>query len=598
MGQFSKFAMLGLAMGLTGATQAADITLSGNITTSTTLTANNVYNLSGEVRVLPGVTLTIEAGTVFATVSGANQGTLAVARGGKIFINGTKDKPVIMTSAADRATWTANDPKTGTWRATANEWGSLAIMGRAYISNTKNVATNTSVPNANNVSPMEGLVAQFVGDPNILYGGETDDDDSGSISYLSIRYGGKVLALANELNGMSLGGVGRETDIHHIEIMNNVDDGIEIFGGTVNIKYFSVWNIGDDSFDVDQGWRGKAQFGLIVTGYSLVASSGSGFPDNGFEIDGAEKADSQPVTASVLYNMTYIGVPESIAANSADHATEWRDNANVQFRNCIFMDTGEDIVKGANGASDGEGSNGYGFNGTLNWDVRWTTAFSHNHNAANPNAGGFLTAQLQALYPAQVDGNLIEIKDSVFFNNTDSTAYTEANTRQVFAAQNNNVQEPATSPIVAIARTSTAPFGATNGQGRTVHNVTNLDPRAAGDAITSVATAPNDGFFTQAKYRGAFSKDVNWLLGWTASHAFGFHAGQTNPADPAVTLKVHLTTVSFLAANGVSYSIEKSTNGLTWTPVSGLVGDGTTKTISDVLGASFEATVLYRVIMN
>ena len=344
--------------------------------------------------------------------------------------------------------------------------------------------------------------------------------------------------------------------------------------------------------------RGKAQFGLIVTGYSLVASSGSGFPDNGFEIDGAEKADSQPVTASVLYNMTYIGVPESIAANSADHATEWRDNANVQFRNCIFMDTGEDVVKGANGASDGEGSNGYGFNGTLNWDVRWTTAFSHNHNAANPNAGGFLTAQLQALYPAQVDGNLIEIKDSVFFNNTDSTAYTEANTRQVFAAQNNNVQEPATSPIVAIARTSTAPFGATNGQGRTVHNVTNLDPRAAGDAITSVATAPNDGFFTQAKYRGAFSKDVNWLLGWTASHAFGFHAGQTNPADPAVTLKVHLTTVSFLAANGVSYSIEKSTNGLTWTPVSGLVGDGTTKTISDVLGASFEATVLYRVIMN
>jgi hypothetical protein len=149
---------------------------------------------------------------------------------------------------------------------------------------------------------MEGLVAAFPGDTKVLYGGGNDDDDSGSISYLSLRYGGKVVGLNNELNGLSLGGIGRNTDIHHVEIMNNVDDGIEIWGGTVNLKYFSIWNVGDDSLDIDQGWRGKAQFGLIVQGYSANAAQGSGVGDNCIEIDGAEQSDYQPVTTGTIYN--------------------------------------------------------------------------------------------------------------------------------------------------------------------------------------------------------------------------------------------------------------------------------------------------------
>ena len=83
---------------------------------------------------------------------------------------------------------------------------------------------------------MEGLTAEFPGDPDVVYGGTDDDDDSGSISYLSLRYGGRVVGLTNELNGLSLGAIGRATDINNVEIMNNVDDGIEIWGGTVNIK--------------------------------------------------------------------------------------------------------------------------------------------------------------------------------------------------------------------------------------------------------------------------------------------------------------------------------------------------------------------------
>ena len=168
---------------------------------------------------------------------------------------------------------------------------------------------------------MEGLQPP-AGSTIAQYGGGNDDDDSGTLDYVSIRYGGRVVGLNNELNGLSLGGIGRGTDIDFVEIMNNVDDGIEIWGGTVNLKHFSIWNIGDDSLDIDQGWRGKAQFGLIVQGYSLDANQGSGVGDNCIEMDGAEDSDYQPVTTASLYNMTVIGQPVD-----GDGATAWRDNA-------------------------------------------------------------------------------------------------------------------------------------------------------------------------------------------------------------------------------------------------------------------------------
>jgi hypothetical protein len=114
--------------------------------------------------------------------------------------------------------------------------------------------------------------------------------------------------------------------------MNNVDDGIEIWGGTVNLKHFAIWNIGDDSLDVDHGWRGKAQFGLIVQGYSVNAASGSGVCDSMIEADGAAKSDAQPVTTVALYNMTLIGQPAS-----GKHAIKYRDGARMQVMNSIIM---------------------------------------------------------------------------------------------------------------------------------------------------------------------------------------------------------------------------------------------------------------------
>jgi hypothetical protein len=507
---------LAATMLVAGAASAAEVLVTQNISTSTTWTADNTYNLQTQIYVLPGATLTIQPGTVIASTTNLG-GSLAICRGARIVANGTNDLPIIFTSKADVATWTAGNPKTGTARVAMNEWGNLTVMGRAYVGKYGNGApsTNTAAPSAANFAQMEGLTGSSSTDPNVIYGGGDDLDSSGTFSYVSLRYGGKVIGLGNELNGLSLGGIGKETVIDHIEIYNNVDDGIEIWGGTVNVQYFSIWNIGDDSLDIDQGWRGKAQFGLIVQGYSGNAAQGSGVGDNILEIDGAEKSDAQPVTTGVVYNLTCIG---QTGSTGGDTAVEFRDNANLQVRNSIFMDVGEQVFRNIN--TDGEatgGQTGYGHNGTLSYAARWTTPYN-TYSTVNAFAN-----PAQA-YQAQVDGNLIDVRDCVFYNNLNASAYSEANTYGVFTSGNNvnagtSAANPTAMPIAAITKGA-----AVNPNGSLIiRPVTSIDPRAANAAVTSVGTAPNDGFFEQAQFRGAFSSTGNWLCGWTAVDAYGIN---------------------------------------------------------------------------
>lgn len=516
-----------LSLGLAATANAGEVLVASDISTSTTWTANNTYNLDGQIYVLPGATLTIEAGTVIASDTGAG-GSLAVCRGAQIFALGTAARPIIMTSKADVATWKGTslspfvpgDPKTGSWREGNNEWGNLTLMGEGFISENAAGLGNLPTCDAGNEADMEGLNSSTSTD---RYGGGDNDDDSGVLQFVSTRYTGRVLGLGNELNGLSLGGIGRETDIHHIDIMNNVDDGIEIWGGAVNIKFANIWNIGDDSFDVDQGWTGKAQFILIVQGYSTRTAQGSGTGDNCFEVDGAEQSDYQPVTTTTIYNATVIGQPVS-----GDHGTAWRDNARVQYRNCIFMNLGERLVSFDN--IDGDGGAGYGFGGTLSWASTWTTDYNAVPAHANDCPPGF--------YQAQSSGKLAEIKDSVFWSNLNGAAYTEATARGAYPGNgtNNNVDSGSLGtnmPIQKIVRGPNVSYS-----GLTMRPVILLDPRPANAALTSVATAPNDGFFTQAAYRGAFSPNKGpWIASWTAADAYGFlfsHIkGATPPPAPA-----------------------------------------------------------------
>lgn len=503
-------ATLVIGIAAAGVASAGEVMVTADIATSTTWTANNTYNLQEQIYVLPGATLTIEAGTVIASTTDVG-GSLAVCNGAQIFALGTKQNPIVFTSTDDVATWTGGSPKKGVWREGANEWGNLTIMGDAFISeSTAAIPGNVATCDPDNVADMEGLTN---GASTDRYGGGDDDYDAGTLSYVSLRYGGKVIGLANELNALSLGGIGRDTDIHNIDIMNNVDDGIEIWGGTVNVKYFNIWNVGDDSVDVDQGWRGKMQFGLIVQGYSEQAASGSGTGDNIFELDGAEDGDYQPVTTSTIYNVTAIGQP-----SAGDHATAWRCNARVQFRNCIFMDLGERLVGFDNTDGAPDFHLGYGANSTLSWASTWTTDYNAVPAHANDCGAG--------IYTVQTSGKLAEIKDSVFYNNNFGTAYTESTARGVHAPANNNVTATAgNSPVQFLRRGSDVVF-----LGLTLKPVIELDPHPDNNAVTSVASAPADGFFTPAGYRGAFAprsgsafkQSNNWAEGWTAADAFGF----------------------------------------------------------------------------
>ena len=460
---------------------AEEVFVTEDISTSVTWTADNTYNLQNQIYVLPGASLTIEAGTRIASTPSANgSGSLAVCRGAKIFALGTAEEPIVMTSTNDN----------GTWREAANEWGNLTIMGNAYISNSFEAGNTDTF--GNNQSPMEGLIEEFPGDPKVIYGGVDDEDSSGALAYVSIRYGGRVVGLANELNGLSLGGVGRGTDIDHIEIMNNVDDGIEVWGGTVNLRYVNIWNIGDDSFDIDQGWRGSAQYGLIVQGYSLDASQGSGVGDNMCETDGAENSDAQPVTTAQIANFTMIGQPDG------DGATVWRDGARVQYNQCIIMDCGEKVVRPD--GDDGDGSAGYGFNGTLTLAEVFNTPYTYSGN--------------NKLYSAQVSGTLAGINDSVLYNNAN---YTDFN---LYNGNRDNSVEPSNNPITSIVRDVPVLRG-----GKVMQRVVSIDPRAATNAAKNANGANGvNGFIEEASFRGAFAEDSVWLCNWSATDEYGFLA--------------------------------------------------------------------------
>jgi hypothetical protein len=240
------------------------VKVSANISEDTEWTKNNVYQLDTRVTVL--VTLTIEAGTIIkgnAELTGANAAVLMIARGGKLMAEGTAEEPIIMTSTDD-------DIQPGDLSGTtldaskSSKWGGLVILGKAPVS------AKTEDPQ------IEGVDAA---DTNGRYGGTAADDNSGVIKYVSLRHGGAEIAAGSEINGLTLGGVGSGTTIENIEIYANSDDGIEFFGGTVNVKSVLVYGVGDDGLDVDQSYAGTIDnFVVYVTGAS----------DKGLEIDGRE----------------------------------------------------------------------------------------------------------------------------------------------------------------------------------------------------------------------------------------------------------------------------------------------------------------------
>ncbi len=253
------------------------IVVDANITTSTTWETGKTYVLASRVSVTSGATLTIQPGVVIKgqAGTGANATALLIARGAKLMAEGTATMPIIFTSIADEITpeqIAAGNFSSPNLEPTTNGlWGGLIVLGSDKIS-----AAATEVQ-------IEGIPSS---DTNGLYGGNGDATGSGVLKYISIRHGGANIGEGNEINGLTLGGVSSATIIENIEVIGNQDDGIEWFGGSVNVKNAVVWNAGDDGMDTDQSWTGTLDnFAVITAG---------GFA---FELDGPEgTADYGPHT--------------------------------------------------------------------------------------------------------------------------------------------------------------------------------------------------------------------------------------------------------------------------------------------------------------
>ncbi|MEX0981249.1 MAG: hypothetical protein WD577_01395 [Bacteroidales bacterium] len=292
--------------------QTEIVTDLGGGTGTTTWSNDKEYLISGFVFVNDGQVLTIEPGTIIRAKAGHGSlaSALIIARGGKIVAEGTNIEPIIFTAEGD-------DLKGSVPLEARGLWGGLIILGNAPI-NTKE-----------GEDMIEGLP---VSEPRSLYGGIDDDDNSGILRYISIRHGGTNIGEGNEINGLTLGGVGRQTIVEYIEVISNEDDGIEIFGGTVNCKNLVVSFCGDDAFDIDQGYRGKCQFLLGIN----IESSDKALECSG----GLQPMQLLPGAFPSIYNATFVGDRR----NSSLALLDYNSYGAAHLINSILIHTGKGIA--------------------------------------------------------------------------------------------------------------------------------------------------------------------------------------------------------------------------------------------------------------
>ena len=440
-------------------------------------TADNVYILDGLVIVEGGAVLHIDAGTVIKADDGTglDASTLVIARGGKIFAEGTPTHPIIFTSIQDNISnpdlLTNEDQDRGLW-------GGIVILGRAGTNNPGDaIGDFKEVEGVNELLPS--------GDTRAEYGGTVDDDDSGVMRYVSIRHTGINIGESdgNEIQGLTLGGVGAGTVLEHIEVYASGDDGVEFFGGTVNLKYFvSAFN-SDDAIDWDQGWRGKGQFWFVLQGTDKAGAAA--------EQDGAGGDEHfQPYAIPEIYNVTYVGAGSDASPESdRGEMLMFRDNSGGFYHNSIFTQFNTD--KGGHAIQIEDIDN----TGSKTEDSRQR----------------FETGDLGLTHNIWWDfGAGISPQDWIAGNDPPFAATVLA----YLLANGNATEDP---KLRGIER-------GTTGTGM-------LDPRPHNNSpafTLSRADYPDDDqFFSEADYIGAFGHE-NWLIGWTTLDELGYVAIPTS----------------------------------------------------------------------
>jgi hypothetical protein len=264
---------------------------------------------------------------------------------------------------------------------TSGLWGGLIILGRAPISASANEIQIEGIPTT---------------DMNGLYGGSIANDNSGIIKYVSIRHGGANIGNGNEINGLTLGGVGNGTIIENVEIVGNQDDGVEFFGGTVNVKNLLVWNSGDDAVDVDQSWGGTLDNFIVICGQAT---------DHALEIDGPEG----------LYLASQVVKNGSIKGNPSAELGDFRSCPRGSYENIFFFNFPDPAT--TSGRGDLSISNP-------------TTSSNPTCSTDNLSSGVLTFSNLQVILPSNV------LLTSVFKDGTSNSA-TSVITRTVGATRIN-----------------------------------------------------------------------------------------------------------------------------------------------------------------
>ena len=450
--RIKKFALLLLSFSIS---YADLITVEGDIAADVVWAADNTYYLNNQAFVKDGVTLTIEAGTEIVGRYDANYSAdnpapcLVVEQGGKVMAQGTVDAPITFRSELSE-----DDPNYGNGRGL---WGGLIINGRAPIAN-------------------EGGTAAVEGLTGVLYGGSDPDDNSGVLRYVRVWNGGSSIAPDNEINGITLAGVGRGTTVEYCEVALNLDDGFEMFGGTVDLKYCSAVSVGDDAFDTDAGYQGRGQFLLVVRADDS---------DKAHEMDSKTNGDldSQPRSHPHFANVTVI----SSVAHGED-ALRLREGTGGDFRNYII-----------HGANDG---------------VR------------NDDNGSELVTQDLAAAQAHGHPDYLYISGSIVMNGLADVPWDDFDEDTDGSWTGTYVMESA-----GLAYTVDA-----NGLPASL----DVTPPMNGVAYQDVDTVIEDEFFVQTDYKGAFSSDENWLDGWSYLSEAGLLLSADNNSSTMVADKITL----------------------------------------------------------
>ncbi len=313
--------------------------ISGSISDTKTLNASVAYTLTGPLIVENGGVLNIPAGTTIKAKKGFNNYIL-VLQGGKINVNGTAEKPVTITADIENAQ--------------QGHWGGLVINGRAPLSG--GTIGSTEISSAHQ------------------YGGTDSNDSSGSITYLILAYTGARSSADVEHNGLTLNGVGRGTTIENVFIPNGADDGIEFFGGNVNVKNLLVVNSDDDMFDFTQGYSGTLEnaYGVWEPGFTSSESDPRGIEADG-NLDGnfpTQSGQSDFIVKNITFDLRLAKSADSDVSNVTNKMQDVikiRRGAKATITNAFVKGSGTviDLIDFSDGKGTGEATSTVSLTNTL-----------------------------------------------------------------------------------------------------------------------------------------------------------------------------------------------------------------------------------------